>query len=391
MNAAIRAVDTEAVPSESPPAASIAVAAPAPAASTLRLMLIRHRAPIAVALAVVIALAGTGFILTPARSETTEDAYVGADATSVAPKVRGLVAEVLVRENQTVRAGDPLVRIDPEEFDAKVGAARADLIDAEAGVATAKAAFASLDAEERLAAANVAAARTAIRSSAAEAERARLDSGRYDALVASGAVARRDADSIRSGAVTATQDAARAAALLGVARASSSVTAARRPTLEAALMKARAAVERARNNLELAQQDQRHALVLAPIEGVVGNRQVRPGDYVQPGTRLLTLVPLDSLYLTANFKETQTGRMRPGDRATVRFDALSGHRFTGVVDSLAPGSGSEFALLPFEPGTGNFTKIVQRVPVRIRFDPGQPGLGDLRPGLSATARVALAH
>ena len=116
---------------------------------------------------------------------------------------------------------------------------------------------------------------------------------------------------------------------------------------------------------------------------------MQPGDYVQPGTRLLTLVPLHDVYVTANFKETQTARMRPGQLATIDADALPGMKLKGTVDSLAPGSGSSFALLPFEPGTGNFTKIVQRVGVRIRFDPGQPGVDRLRPGLSVTAKVDL--
>ena len=113
------------------------------------------------------------------------------------------------------------------------------------------------------------------------------------------------------------------------------------------------------------------------------------GDYVQPGTRLLTLVPLQALYVTANFKETQTARIHVGQRASVQVDALSSHPLTGVVESLAPGSGSQFALLPFEPGTGNFTKIVQHVPVRIRFDASQPDVARLRPGLSVTAKVML--
>jgi membrane fusion protein (multidrug efflux system) len=167
------------------------------------------------------------------------------------------------------------------------------------------------------------------------------------------------------------------------------VTRAKRATLEAALRKAEANVERARAALDLAQQDQRHAVIVAPIDGVVGNRQVQQGDYVQPGTRLLTLVPLHELYVTANFKETQTGRMRPGQRARIKVDAFPEREFTGTVDSLAPGSGSRFSLLPFEPGTGNFTKIVQRVPVRIRFEPKQAGLDRLRPGLSVTVRVSL--
>ena len=348
-----------------------------------------RRSWLAATVAALAALAGTGFILAPPSSEITDDAYIQADTTAVAPKVRGLVAEIMVRDNQKVRAGDPLVKIDAEEFDAKVATARADLADAEAGVASAQAALLSLDAEERLAGANVTAAQTAIRSSDAQFERASTDSRRYAALVSSGAVAQRDADSFRASAVTAEQDAAHSVAMLDVARDTLRVTVAKRPTLLAALQKANASVERARSTLDLALQDQRHTLILAPIDGIVGNRQVQQGDYVQPGTRLLTLVPLNAFYVTANFKETQTGRMHPGQKATVRVDAISSAPLSGTVESLAPGSGSQFALLPFEPGTGNFTKIVQRVPVRIRFNEGQADLDALRPGLSVTAKVAL--
>ena len=201
----------------------------------------------------------------------------------------------------------------------------------------------------------------------------------------------READTVRAAAVSAEQDVARSVALLNVSKESQRVTLARRATLLASLQKAQANVLGAHAALDLALQDQRNALILAPIDGVVGNRQVQQGDYVQAGSRLLTLVPLRDLYVTANFKETQTARMHPGERATVKIDALASHPLTGVVESLAPGSGSEFSLLPFEPGTGNFTKIVQRVPVRIRFDAGQSDLGLLRPGLSVTAKVALSQ
>jgi len=356
----------------------------------------RARAPgrrtlIAAGIAVLVAGAGMVAILASPSTESTDDAYIGADATTVAPKVRGLVAEVLVRDNQVVRAGDRLIRIDSEEFDAKVETARAEVADAEAGVAAARAALLSLAAEEALSAANVSAAQTAIRAANAQSERATADARRYAALVASGAVAVRDADSVRAAAVSAEQDVARSSALLTVAREALRVTAARRPTLLAALEKANATVARDRAALDLALQDQRHTVVVAPIDGVVGNRQVQQGDYVQPGSRLLTLVPLKALYVTANFKETQTGRMEPGQRATVRVDALGAKPLTGVVESIAPGSGSQFSLLPFEPGTGNFTKIVQRVAVRIRLDPGQAAVDRLRPGLSVTAKVALAR
>ena len=123
----------------------------------------------------------------------------------------------------------------------------------------------------------------------------------------------------------------------------------------------------------------------APVDGIIGDRQVQAGDYVQPGTMLMSVVPMDTLYVTANFKETQVARMRPGQSAEIFVDALGGGAMKGVVESIAPGSGSQFALLPFEPGTGNFTKIVQRVPVRVRFVDGTGG--GLRPGLSATVRV----
>jgi membrane fusion protein (multidrug efflux system) len=322
-------------------------------------------------------------------SESTDDAYVAADATSVAPKVRGLVAAVLVRDNQPVRTGQPIARIDPEEFDARVQQSQAAIADAEAGVASARAALISLNAEERLAAAETVAARTAIRSADAQSTRAVADRRRFDALVAGGAVAKRDADTYAAAAVSAEQDAARARALLAVSGETASVTRAKRAGLSAALQTAQARVGQARAAHDLALQDRRHTIIRAPVDGTVGNRQVRVGDYVQPGTRLLTLVPLHALYVTANFKETQTARMRPGQRVTIDADALPGSDLHGTVESLAPGSGSSFSLLPFEPGTGNFTKIVQRVGVRIRFDPAQPAVDRLRSGLSVTAKVRL--
>ena len=360
-----------------------------PVATPRRKLTPSRRTLLVAAVALAVAAGGSVYIAAPPSHESTDDAYVGADATSVAPKVRGLVAAILVRDNQTVHAGDPLVRIDPEEFDARVGSAKADLADAEAGVASARAALVSLDAEERLAAANVRAAQTSIRSSAAQAERANLDRRRSEALLPDGFVARKDVDLYRASAITAEQDVAHSTAMFEVSQQTAAVTAAKRATLEAALQKSQATVARAGAALDLALQDQRHTLILAPIDGVVGNRQAQPGDYVQPGSRLMTLVPLDAVYVTANFKETQTIRMQPGQRATVSVDALTGGDLTGTVESFAPGSGSMFSLLPFEPGTGNFTKIVQRVPVRIRFDPNQPGTARLRPGLSVTARVAL--
>ena len=197
-------------------------------------------------------------------------------------------------------------------------------------------------------------------------------------------------DQFRAAAVSAQSAADHSRAALDVSRGEAAVTRAKHATLIANLAEARAAEARAQAALDLARQDQDHTVVRSPIDGVVGDRQVRPGDYVQPGTRLLSIVPLRALYVTANFKETQTARMTVGQRATIKVDALPGGALKGEVESFAPGSGSQFSLLPFEPGTGNFTKIVQRVPVRVRFDPGQPGLDRLRPGLSTTVTVRVA-
>ena len=348
------------------------------------------RRPVFVAVvALLVAVGGALWIAAPGRSVSTDNAYLQADSSVVAPKVRGLVADVLVQHNQRVHRGDPLLRIDAEEFDARVASATAGLQDARSSVAAAQAALAALDAEEALAASNVRAAQTSIRSSEAQQALAEADRRRFDALIASGAVARRDAEQYRTAAVTAQANAEHSRAEFAVSRDQAAVTRAKRLTLRANLAQAEAAVASAQAALDLARQDQANTLVRAPIDGVVGDRQVEPGDYVQPGTRLLTVVPLDALYVIANFKETQTARMVAGQSASVEVDALPGQTLKGRVESFAPGSGSQFSLLPFEPGTGNFTKIVQRVPVRIRFDADQAALARLRPGLSSRVTVQL--
>jgi membrane fusion protein (multidrug efflux system) len=354
-----------------------------------RRLLFSPRSLLAVGAAIAIAGAGAAYIAAPKGSVSTDAAYLQADASTVAPKVRGLVSRVLVDHNQPVKAGDPLIRIDPEEFDARVASASADLMNAEASVEAARDALVALGAEEHLAASSIRAVQTSIASADAQKDRALADRRRYDNLVASGAVAARDADQYRAQAITAQSDAEHSRAELDVSRDQAAVVGAKHATLLAGLAQAQAAVARAQAALDLARQDQAHTLIRAPIDGVVGDRQVEVGDYVQPGQRLMTIVPLRRLYVTANFKETQVARMTVGQAARIRVDALPGAPLKGHVESFAPGSGSQFSLLPFEPGTGNFTKIVQRVPVRIAFDPGQRGLTRLRPGLSSTVTVYL--
>ncbi len=344
---------------------------------------------LAVGGAVVVAAGGAALIAMPKGAVSTDAAYVQADSSSVAPKVRGLVSQVLVAHNQAVKRGDPLVRIDPEEFDARVASADADIANAEAAAASARAALISLDAEQRLAGSNIRAAQTGIAAADAENVRAQADRKRYEDLADSGAVAKRDVERFRAAAVGAQSAADRSRAQLSVSQDQAAVTAAKRATLTANLAQAEAAVARARAASILARQDQTHTVIVSPIDGVVGDRQAEPGDYVQPGTRLMTIVPMKALYVVANFKETQVARMLPGQEATIKVDALDGKALKGRVESFAPGSGSQFSLLPFEPGTGNFTKIVQRVPVRIRLDPGQAEVARLRPGLSTTVKVRL--
>ena len=338
--------------------------------------------------ALAVAIAGILWLTAPRSSESTDNAYLHADSSAVAPKVGGLVTAVLVKENQVVHAGDPLVRIDTQDYDAKVQAAEAALADAQAGVATARASLAALDADEKLASAQVRAASTVIASSDAELARANADRARYDALLQQGFATRRDTEQVRATAVSAASAADRSRAELGVTSEQFGVTRAKRPVLEAQLQSAQAAALKAKAALDLAKQDRGHTLIVAPIDGVVGNRQVQVGDFVQPGSRVFTVVPIRALYVVANFKETQTRGMHEGQKAKVYVDAL-GETLTGTVESFAPGSGSEFTLLPFEPGSGNFTKIVQRVGVRIRLDPDQAALAALRPGLSVTAKVML--
>jgi len=377
---------SQAVVRDAPPA--VAPPAVAPTSAKVR-MPFAPRSALAVGAAVILGLSGLAYILAPKGAVSTDAAYVEADRSIVAPKVRGLVAEILVRHNQAVKRGDPLLQIDPEEFAARTAAAMADVETAQARVQSARAALAALGPEERLAASNVRASQTSIRSADAVRVKADADRTRYDDLVPAGAVSESETDAIRAAAIIARSDADRSRALLDVSRNQAAVTSARRATLVAGLAEAEAEAARSKAVLALARQDQDHTLVRAPIDGVVADRQVEVGDYVQPGSHLFSIEPLQALYITANFKETQVARMAPGQRALIRIDAVPGVTLKGRVESLAPGSGSEFALLPFEPGTGNFTKIVQRIPVRIAFDPSQPAVARLRPGLSTTVTVRL--
>ncbi|BEV01063.1 HlyD family secretion protein [Novosphingobium olei] len=349
------------------------------------------RALLVAGVAAVVATGGIIWLTASPAAETTDNAYVAADTTTIAPRIRGFVAKVLVRDNQQVKAGDPLVVIEGREFDARLESALAELAQADANVAAAKAALSSQSVSVSLAQARVSASQSALKAASAEEGRALSDRRRNEALAQSGAIAARDIEAAQSTAIGAQSSAEQARSDIIVKQREVALASARRPELEAALQQALSARARAQAAVTLARQDSGYTFIRAPIDGVVGNKKVRVGDYVQPGTYLLGLVPQSEVYVVANYKETQTERMHPGQAVTVKVDALGDTQLRGRIESLAPGTASSFALLPFEPGTGNFTKIVQRVPVRISLEQGQKAVAMLRPGLSVTARVEVAR
>ena len=305
--------------------------------------------------------------------EGTDDAYVGGDVTVIAPKVAGFIAQVAVSDNQAVRAGDLLVKLDDRDY-------RAALARAEAAVTGEYATLAHLDATRRLQESQIAEARAGIAAAEAEVDRARDDDVRFRQLSGHSAASiqayqKAQADYKKA---LAAGDAARSA--LASAQRQLDVIGTQKLQTEAALAGAKAELDTARLNLEYTE-------LRAPIDGTVGNRSARTGAYATVGSQLLSIVPARGLWVDANFKESQIARMRPGQTAKIRADVLPGRTFPGHVASLAPATGAQFSILPPENATGNFTKIVQRVPVRIALDGDASALGELRPGLSVTADV----
>lgn len=309
--------------------------------------------------------------------ETTDDAYIGGDVTVIGPKVAGYIEQVLVSDNQRVQAGDLLIRLDSRDY-------RANLDKAEGAVAGQEALLANLDATEQLQHAVIGQARAGIDATGAEMSRSREDNARYKRLVGSSAVSVESAQRADATFKTAQALNARAEAELLASQRQLQVIATQKLQARAALMQARAERDLARLNLAYTE-------LRAPVDGVIGNRRARPGAYAQAGSQLLSLVPASGLWVDANFKEDQLEHMLPGQRVVIRADVLPGREFHGHLDSLAPATGAQFSVLPPENATGNFTKIVQRVPVRVILDPADGVLGQLRPGLSVNAAVNTLH
>jgi membrane fusion protein (multidrug efflux system) len=305
--------------------------------------------------------------------QKTNDAFLQADQVTVAPKVAGYVDQVLVADNENVVAGQALVRIDPRDPAAKLEQAQA-LVD------QGKAAIAADEAQIAQQRATIAQAQAALVGSRAAATYAAQQLDRYAPLVQAGAETTEHLDLLRQNRDQANAQMAAAAA---------QVLASQRQieTLRAQIGITRTQIEQAAAQVRQASANVEGSVVRASIAGRVGDRSVRPGQYVQPGTRMMTIVPVQAIYLTANFKETQIGRMRPGQPVEIKVDALGSQTLKGEVDSFAPGTGAQFALIPPSNATGNFTKIVQRVPVRIRVGVPASARTVLLPGLSVEAAV----
>lgn len=305
--------------------------------------------------------------------ESTDDAYVGGDVTAIAPHVAGFVETIAVADNQRVSTGELLLRLDPKDYAAALDQARASLSEKRFAVN-------GLEAQLDLQAALIREADGELRSAEARDVFAHQDSDRYAALAVTAASSRQDAQ--RSASAREEAD-----ATVQAAAAKRDAATAQRGVLTHQLAGARAAVAAAEAAERAATLNLGYTEIRSPIDGYIANRAARTGVYAATGSYLLSIVPTKALWVDANFKEDQLVDIRPGKRATIIADVAPGLAIAGRVASLSPGTGAVFSVIPAENATGNFTKIVQRVPVRIALDGDAATLGVLRPGLSVTVSV----
>jgi membrane fusion protein (multidrug efflux system) len=302
---------------------------------------------------------------------STDDAYVGANTVIVSPKITGYVEDVAIKNNQEVHAGDLLARIDPVDYRLAVEAAQAKVATQDATVARIGRQIEAQRASVQQAEAQVGSAHASAESAAADQQRAALEYDRSQKLAQTSFGSQQRLEQATADAKRTVAAAAGAASALASAQAQLAYAKANIDVLQSQQTEAQRVRAELMNVVERAERDLSFAEIRAPFDGVVGNKSVEIGQFVQPGARLMSIVPLDKVYVDANFKETQLGAIKPGQKVDVSVDAMGGDTVEGVVRSVAPASGSLFSLLPPDNATGNFTKIVQRVPVRIR-DEAQP-------------------
>jgi len=304
---------------------------------------------------------------------STDDAYVRAHSVLISPKVSGYIAEVPVDDNQAVKAGQVLARIDPRDYQTALDQAHANVAAAQASIETLNQQIH----QQRLA---VAQAGAQVAADQAATVYAQQNFERYTELARTGygpvQMAQQSTADIRQRQAALQRDSTAVDAAMAQIR----VFKAQRAQAKATLAQLSAAEKEAELNLS-------YATIAAPVQGTIGVRTIRVGEYVQPGTQLMAVVPLEAVYIVANYEETQLTDVRPGQPVTIKIDTFSGTTVHGHVDSLAPASGEEFALLPPDNATGNFTKIVQRIPVKIAIDTSDPLFGRLRPGMSVEPTI----
>jgi membrane fusion protein (multidrug efflux system) len=305
---------------------------------------------------------------------STDDAYVQADNTTVAPKVSGYLHQVLVGDNERVGAGQVLARIDDRDFKVALDQAKADVAAAEASIASKQA---QLEVQQAV----IAAAKATIDVDTAAKTFANQENKRYTDLAATGFGSVQNAQQAQS------RNAGAEAAIL---RDTANLASAHKQVdlLKAEIAQAVAASARASALQRQAELNLGYTTITAPIDGVVGNRSLRVGQYVQAGTQLMSVVPVEGAYVVANYKETQLTDVHEGQAVDIAVDMFPGKVVHGHVDSIAPASGQEFALLPPDNATGNFTKVVQRIPVRIALDAADNPTIELRPGMSVIPTIA---
>jgi membrane fusion protein (multidrug efflux system) len=305
--------------------------------------------------------------------QTTNDAYIKAEMTRLSSRVAGEILTVAVKDFQRVKAGDLLVQIDPADYEAQVA-------QAEAGVAGAQAALDNLANQVELQYATIAQGEAQQVSAQAQEVETRQEQERQQSLTQTEAGTRQKLEQATAGYARAQADVRASRAVIAAERHQLEVLSGTKKQREADLLGAKAALAAAKLKLG-------YTRIVAPFNGVVGERQVQPNDYVNIGSNLINVVPLPDVYIIANYKETQLTNVKPGQPVDITVDTFSREKLHGHVERIAPASGSQFALLPPDNATGNFTKVVQRIPVRIAIDKGQPLLERLLPGMSVETRI----
>ncbi|MBE3026836.1 HlyD family secretion protein [Janthinobacterium sp. GW458P] len=324
-------------------------------------------------LACALAFCAWQLLFSPSEEQGTDDAFVSADYTVLSPKVGGIVREVLVEDNQTVKADQLLARIDDRDYQAALASARADVAGAEAQRLNT---HATLERQQAL----IEQASTLVEANQAEEKLAQQELARSQHLAGQGAGSVQSAQQAQSRFDVSRARLAQHRAALVATRKQTDILQAQQGAAEAALLRARASLQRAELDLS-------HTQLRAPIDGIVGRRAVRVGALVAPGASLMAVVPLNRSFVVANLQETQLTHVRQGQRARIAVDAYPGMLLRGTVHSIAPATGVTFAAIAPENATGNFTKVVQRIPVRIALDPGQDDGSRLRVGMSAEVRI----